>query len=157
MARKRRKSSISLERTEDPGKDLYAYLYLMTMVFSFMLLIASTKTQSSVSGQSAPEQKDTSAHSTLASVSFEKIGRLAKKDNQLFMVFGKEAYHPKKDLKRLEQDGRISVMPDARGGEKRLVYIEEDRSNSVLLSEYLSAFQYLSRQGIGVAFAKKVK
>jgi len=157
MARKRRKNSISLERTEDPGKDLYAYLYLMTMVFSFMLLIASTKPQNPVSGQTAPEQNDASGRSTLASVSFEKIGRLARKDNQLFLVFGKEPYHPKKDLNRLEQDGRIAVVQDSHGGKKKFIYIEEDRSNSVLLSEYLSAFQYLSRQGIGVAFAKRIK
>jgi hypothetical protein len=129
----------------------------MTMVFSFMLLIASGKPQSSMSGQGAPEQKNASGSSTLTTVSFEKMGRLAKQGDQLFLAYGKKKYHPRNDINRLEEEGRISIIIGVDGSEKKILYLEEGRNNAVLLSEYLSAFQYLSRQGIGVAFAKRVK
>ena len=129
----------------------------MTMVFSFMLLVASGSPRNTVSGQTAPDRRDLSGRSTLTTVSAEKIGRLVKENSQLLLVYGNEKYRPHSDIQKLERDEHIALVKDDRGEEKKVLYIEEDHSNAVLLSEYLSAFQYLSRQGIGVAFAKRVK
>lgn len=130
---------------------------MMIMVFAFMLLVTAGEMKNSISGQHGPEQKQASGRSTLAAVSFKKIGRLVKKNNDIFLAFGKEFYHPQRDVKRLEKDGRLAVIADKDGLQKKLLYLEEDRARKVLLSEYLSAFQYLSGHGIGVAFAKRIQ
>jgi hypothetical protein len=157
MARKRTRRSIFVERTQDPGKDLFAYLFMMVMVFSFMLIVAAGEMKDTISGQNGPEQKRISGKSTLTAVSFSKIGRLEKKNNEIFLAFDKELYHPQKDAKRLEKDGRLAVIAGNDGIQKKLLYLEADQAKEVLLSEYLAAFQYLSEHGIGVAFAKRFK
>jgi len=157
MARRRRKIGIYLERTQDPGKDLFAYLFLLIMVFSFMLLMTTGEKKSTIPGQTAPQQHNTIGRSLLAAVPLEKIARLAKKDGRLYLKFGSTLYHPDRDVDRLEKDHRIALISDKDGRWKRVLYLEEDRTNKVLLAEYLDAFQHLSLRGIGVAFAERVK
>ena len=157
MAYRRRKNGIFLERTQDPGKDLFAYLFLLIMVFSFMLLMTTEERRDSIPGQAGPQKHDATGRSALTAVPVEKIGRLEKKGDQLYLKFGKEFYHPGRDVNRLKKDQRISVFPDKDGRQKHVLYLEEEKANKVLLAEYLTAFQYLSRQGIGVAFAERVK
>ena len=108
-------------------------------------------------GQTAPQQHDTSGRSLLAAVPLEKIARLAKKDGSLYLKFGSVFYHPERDVGRLEKDHRIALISDKDGRQKRVLYLEEDKANKVLLSEYLEAFQHLSLKGIGVAFAERIK
>lgn len=157
MARRRRKIGIYLERTQDPGKDLFAYLFLLIMVFSFMLLMTTGEKKSTIPGQTAPQQHNTIGRSLLAAVPLEKIARLAKKDGSLYLKFGSTLYHPDRDVDRLENDHRIALISDKDGRRKRVLYLEEDRTNKVLLAEYLDAFQHLSLRGIDVAFAERVK
>lgn len=127
------------------------------MVFSFMLLMTVEEKRETMAGQTAPEKQGTAGRSTLAVVSKEKIGRLIKKDGELYLRFGKTLYHPRSDVPLLEKAQRVSVTFDKEGEEKRVLYLAEDWADKVLLAEYLNAFQYLSRQGIGVAFAESVK
>lgn len=157
MARRRRKIGISLERTQDPGKDLFAYLFLLIMVFSFMLLMTTGERKSTMPGQTGPQQHDATGRSLLAAVPLEKIARLAKKDGSLYLKFGSVFYHPGRDVDRLEKDHRIALISDKDGRHKRVLYLEEDKTNKVLLAEYLEAFQHLSLKGIGVAFAERIK
>ncbi len=130
---------------------------MMVMVFSFMLIVTAGEIKDAISRQNAPEQKEVSGRSTLAAVSSAKIGRIVKKNNEIFLAFDKEFYHPQKDVKRLEKDGRLAVTAGKDGYQKKLLYLEEDQAKKVLLSEYLSAFQHLSKHGIGVTFAKRFK
>jgi len=157
MTFRRRKNGILLERTQDPGKDLFAYLFLLIMIFSFMLLMTTEERRNSIPGQEGPQKHDATGRSVLTAVPVEKIGQLAKKDGQLYLKFGKELYHPGRDLNRLKEERRISVVSDKDGRQNRVLYLEEEKANKVLLAEYLAAFQYLSQQGIGVAFAERVK
>lgn len=157
MARRQRKIGISLERTQDPGKDLFAYLFLLIMVFSFMLLMTTGERKSTIPGQTGPQQHNAIGRSLLAAVPLEKIGRLAKKDGSLYLKFGSEFYHPGRDVDRLEKDDRIALISDKDGRQRRVLYLEEDKANKVLLAEYLEAFQHLSLRGIGVAFAERIK
>ena len=157
MARGRRKIGISLERTIDPGKDLFAYLFLLIMVFSFMLLMTTGEKNSTIPGQAGPEHHETTGRSRLAAVPVEKIAILAMKDGRLYLKFGSTFYHPEQDVDRLLKDNRIALIPGKDGREKRILYLEEDKTQQVLLTEYLEAFQHLSLKGIGVAFAEKVK
>ena len=127
------------------------------MVFSFMLLMTTGEKKSTIPGQTAPQQHNTIGRSLLAAVPLEKIARLAKKDGRLYLKFGSTLYHPDRDVDRLEKDHRIALISDKDGRWKRVLYLEEDRTNKVLLAEYLDAFQHLSLRGIGVAFAERVK
>ena len=157
MARRSRKIGISLQRTQDPGKDLFAYLFLLIMVFSFMLLMTTGEKKRTIPGQTAPQQHDTTGRSLLTAVPLEKIAKLAKENGILYLRFGSTLYHPERDVGRLEKDHRIALISDKDGRQKRVLYLEEDRTNKVLLAEYLEAFQHLSLKGIGVAFAERVK
>jgi len=127
------------------------------MVFSFMLLMTTGEKKSTIPGQTAPQQHNTIGRSLLAAVPLEKIARLAKKDGSLYLKFGSTLYHPDRDVDRLENDHRIALISDKDGRRKRVLYLEEDRTNKVLLAEYLDAFQHLSLRGIDVAFAERVK
>ncbi len=149
MARRRHKKGMSLEKTQDPGKDLFAYLFLMIMVFSFMLMMGMEERYNKMPDQEAPEQQE-QGYSTLTTVSADNLGRLTKRDSRIFLAFGNTLYDPLKDIAGLEQDGRISVNESG----KKILYIVEDKKNKVLLAEYLAAFQALNRQGIGIAFTE---
>jgi len=127
------------------------------MVFSFMLLMTTGEGKNVIPGQTAPQQHDTTGRSLLAAVPLEKIARLAKKDGSLYLRFGSDFYHPGRDVDRLEKDHRIALISDKDGRQKRVLYLEEDKTNKVLLTEYLAAFQHLSLKGIGVAFAERIK
>ncbi len=108
-------------------------------------------------GQTAPQQHSTTGRALLAAIPLEKIAKLARKGGNLYLKFGNEFYHPDRDVDRLEKDHRIALISDKDGRQKRVLYLEEDKTNKVLLAEYLEAFQHLSLKGIGVAFAERVK
>jgi hypothetical protein len=93
----------------------------------------------------------------LAAVSPDKIGKMVKKDGVIYIAFGKTLYNPKKDVEKLENEERITIITDNDDIERRLLYIEEGDSQRVFLAEYLDAFGFLSGRGIGVAFAERVK
>jgi hypothetical protein len=127
------------------------------MVFSFMLLMTTGERKSTMPGQTAPQQHSTTGRALLAAVPLEKIAKLARKGGNLYLKFGNEFYHPERDVDRLEKDHRIALISDKDGRHKRVLYLEEDKTNKVLLAEYLEAFQHLSLKGIGVAFAERIK
>ena len=156
MAARRRQSQLTSGATVDPGKDLFAYLFLMIMVFCFMLMMAAHDATQSVEGQQSPEKQDSAASSSMAQVSVESIGQLVKKKGEIYIQYGEVLYSPKKDVAQMETDGRVMTITDKNGVEKKVLYIEETNDQQVLLTEYLSAFQHLSKNGIGVAFAERI-
>ena len=129
----------------------------MIMVFSFMLLMTTGEKKSTIPGQASPQRHEHPGRSRLAAVPLEKIATLARKNGRLYLKFGNDFYSPEKDVQRLLEDQRIALIPQKDGGQKRVLYLEEDKSTRVLLAEYLEAFQYLSLKGIGVAFAERIK
>jgi len=127
------------------------------MVFSFMLLMTASDRQRSIPGQTGPRQHDDTGRSRLAAVPLEKIAGLTKKEGGLYLRFGSAFYDPSRDLDRLEADHRIALITETDGQQRRVLYVEEDKTHKVLLAEYLEAFEHLSRKGIGVAFAERIK
>ncbi len=156
MAGRRRHGQFTSGMTVDPGKDLFAYLFLMIMVFCFMLMMASQDTRQSTQGQDSPEKQDSAASSSMAQVSMESIGQLVKQDGKIYIKYRDVLYSPKEDVKKMDADGRVMTITGKDGMEKKVLYIEETNDQQVLLTEYLSAFQYLSKNGIGVAFAERI-
>jgi hypothetical protein len=154
---RRRRDALQIRRAEDPGKDLFAYLFILIMVFSFMLLVSSEERAKSTEHRDAPRSEQLAGRSSLAGVSAKQIGSLQKTDGRLYLVFEETRYLPEQDLERLKADGRVCTATDGHGVGERVIYLEEEPASRVLLAEYLNAFQTLSRAGIGVAFARRIQ
>ncbi len=156
MARRHSRNNIRLIPTADPGKDLYAYLYLITVI-SFIFLVTAGKMPNAVSKHEGPDQLKVPGVSSLATVSSRKLGKLVKKDNRIYLKFGDRLIDPINDLRSLETEGFLIANKGSDGKEKKTLYLESAETNSVLLSEYLIAFERFSQNGITIAFAEKVK
>lgn len=157
MARYRRRGMAGIDqRMVDPGKDLFAYLFILVMVFSFMLLMTTQERHSHQPGQKAP-QSSKLGRSQIAEVEPVKIGRLEKGDQGLVLIFADQTYHPWQDIDRLTTDGRITFSQREDGGSDQTLYLAADNAQKVSLVEYLEAFSFLGEKGINVAFAEKVR
>ncbi len=156
MARYRRAGVTGIEqRVVDPGKDLFAYLFILIMVFSFMLLMTTEERHARQHNQRAPESTNAS-RSQLAEVAFDAIGHLEKDGNEIAMIFAGQEYFPLRDLDKLTADGRIIISKTKNGDVKQVIYLSTADADKLSLAEYLSAFSFLGEHGIDVAFADRV-
>ena len=156
MSRRRNRDLAGMgQATVDPGKDLFAYLFILIMVFSFMLLMTTEERHSRSSSYRAPQNAAT-GHSTLARVRPAAIGHLEKRDGAIVLVFAGKSYDPLKDVAGLERDGRVISRQDEDGVEQATLYLAADNASLVSLAEYLEAFRSLGEHGINVAFAERV-
>ena len=153
MKRRQRQGIPTSFTAGDPGKDLFAYLFLLIMVFSFMLLMSSEQQDSS---QKAPDSNE-SGTSTLTTISKKNIASLEEIDSKIFLRFGKELYDPEKDIEKLEQADKLVLVKQDDGKEQKFLYIEKKDQNNISLFEYLETFKKLSQNNISIAFAKKVQ
>jgi len=157
MSRYRRRGLVGMEqRTVDPGKDLFAYLFILIMVFSFMLLMTTEERHSHKADQNAP-QSSKLGRSQIARVASINIGQLEKGEQGIVMVFEGQRYNPLQDVERLTRDGRITVSRQLDGSYSRTLYLVAENAQKVSLVEYLKAFSFLGEQGINVAFADEVR
>ena len=147
MRRRRQSTNISLA-AGDPGKDLFAYLFLLIMVFSFMLLMSS---EQAGNAQKAPDQQ-TRSKSTFSQVMEANIATLEKKGTKIFLRFGNKLYDPQKDFEKLEQDKRIVVKTEE-GKSQKFLYIKKINHENISLSQYLETFKSFSEHNISIAFA----
>lgn len=152
MGRRRREGISTSLAAGDPGKDLFAYLFLLIMVFSFMLLMSFDEKGSA---QKAPESKK-SGTSTLTTISKDNIATLEEIDSKIFLRFGKDLYDPENDLEKLEQDKKIVVVKQDGREEQRFLYIEKKNQEDISLFEYLETFKRLSQKNISIAFVREV-
>ena len=152
MSRRRRSMLLLHSTSQDPGKDLFAYLFLLVMVFSFMLLVTLKDVHGQLQAQTAPDQQAESGQSSFSKIDHSQLGRLVRTEQGLALEFDGEQYDPVADLDRLQQSGRL-IESD----EGKTLYLEEQTDSQVLLTEYLEAFINLNRAGISVAFAESVK
>jgi len=139
----------------DPGKDLFAYLFLLIMVFAFMLLMSFDQRDSGAA-QSAPAEKKVGI-TGLHVVDKDRVGRIIKEKDTLLLRYGPVVYDPATDFDRLTADGRIVEVPEKNGKPKRFIYIERKKGQTVSLFEYLDAFQIFSNHQVSVAFAREVQ
>jgi len=153
MARRRRHNTGSTVTAQDPGKDLFAYLFLLMMVFFFMMLMSMGKSRQAkaVEPGLVKQAQDRAApvQTTFAQVGRRQVGRLVRRDGRLFLVFGKVFYRPREDFAQLTRDGRV-----VNHGKKRTIYLAEEGAGRVLLAEYLETFQFLNVKGVDIAFAE---
>ncbi len=157
MSRRRRNSSISASPGQDPGKDLFAYLFLLMVVFVFVLLMTLHQVQAEADMTKAPKISKPQGNSTLKSLSQSQFGMLIKEDGQLVLRFGGDSYRPQQDLEQLLASPHLIQEQDETGQPRKTLYLNAGQQQSVLLGEYLSSFQALSQAGISVSFAEKVE
>jgi len=157
MARnKRRKHELNIGQFQDPGKDLFAFLFLMVMIFSFMVLISSQQIKKQNPSENSIEQKSSSAQTSIKPISKSLLGKLEKKENNLYIIFDNVYYNPKKDLNKLKDDKRIDIIKRKDGRVDKVLYLEKNKSSTVLLGEYLDIFQILNQEGISIAFSERM-
>jgi hypothetical protein len=134
---------------QDPGKDLFAYLFLLIMVFAFMLLLSVDQQRQA---QNAPEQAQP-GRSGFHSVSPEHVAALEKDRGKLWLWYGDVRYDPLTDFEKLVQDRRL--ITDGTG-EKQVLLIGDTSGKGISLHDYLETFSVFSRQGVAIAFARQV-
>ena len=152
MGRRQRQGISTSLAAGDPGKDLFAYLFLLIMVFSFMLLMSF---EQAGSAQKAPDSKK-SGTSTLTIISKDNIASLEEIDSKIFLRFGKDLYDPENDFEKLEQDKKIVVVKQDGKEGQRFLYIKKKNQEDISLFEYLETFKKLSQKNISIAFAQEV-
>ncbi len=153
MGRRQRQGISTTLAAGDPGKDLFAYLFLLIMVFSFMLLMSF---EQAGSAQKAPDQEK-SGESTLTTLSKENIASLEEIDSKIFLRFGKDLYDPENDFEALKRDRKIVTVKTGSKQEQLFLYIEKKNQDSISLFEYLETFKKLSHKNVSIAFAKEVR
>jgi len=132
----------------DPGKDLFAYLFLLIMVFAFMLLMS---VEQGKDVQKAPDRQTRSQVGGVA-VSRDMIGDLVVRDSKLFLRFGQTFYDPLTQADQLENDGK--VWQEGEGGDmKKVLYVKRPEQAGVTLGKYLDTFKAFAARNISVAFA----
>ncbi len=148
----RRKRGIHIAAVSgDPGKDLFAYLFLLIMVFSFMLLMSVDQSQAR---QDSPDHTK-SGKSSYSKVSKQNVATLRTKGDRLYLKFGNDLYDPITDMSKLELDGRITKKIDGETVQK-IMYIEKQDKGDISLFHYLDTFKIFSDHQISIAFVKVV-
>lgn len=136
----------------DPGKDLFAFLFIMIMVFSGMLLL-TTKEQAD-QAQAAP-RSTRSGSIALEKVAEKKIGSLRRIDGEIYLLFNGRRYHPIRDFEELAAADLFTQTVSGSDGQRTLL-LEAGDAGKVSLSEYLEAFQFLGSKQIDIAFAERI-
>ena len=152
---RRRHRSEFFSKVQDPGKDLFAYLFLVMLIFSFVILITYEQKVRKQTIQESPKEVS-QGKSSLVTLKNKERGKLIRRDGKIYLLFGEKTYRPDKDVSLLEGSGIIKKI-QKEGKETRVIYIEEDPQSRIYLKEYLEAFAALCDQGIDIAFARKVK
>ncbi|MEA3465668.1 MAG: hypothetical protein U9R29_06640 [Thermodesulfobacteriota bacterium] len=157
MSRRRRNATVIAGAGHDSGKDLFAYLFLLMVIFVFVLLMTLHQVQGATEQTTAPTTNQPQENSLVKSINQQQFGVLVKVDDQLVLQFGDQYFRPQQDLEQLLASPYLLSETDATGHERKVLYLDADHGQQVLLTEYLSSFQSLSRAGIDVAFAKRME
>ena len=156
MSHRRRNSFMNNGQGQDPGKDLFAYLFLLMMVFVFVLLMTLHQVQAGTNMTPAPTSTAPQGGTILKDIKQNQVGTLVKQGDQLVLCFGKEIYRPQRDIERLLASTHLVTDFDKSGNTRKIIYLDAGQPQAVLLGEYLTSFKTLSRAGISVAFVEKV-
>lgn len=153
MSRRRRGSSEFFSQVQDPGKDLFAYLFLVMLVFAFVILLTYEEKMNRQTAQESPREV-AAGNTSLVTLDTKRIGRLSRTDGQVTICFGREVFDPVADVERMKAAG---FLQQSAGDDSWVLYIEEEPGSKIYLREYLETFAGLSRAGIDVAFAKRAQ
>lgn len=162
MSRRRRHSLSYSMAAGDPGKDLFAYLFLLIMVFAFMVLMSieqngsvQNKPDQNGSAQKAPDQEK-SGKSQLTRIAQKNIAVLEERQNRIYLRYGRKLYDPEKDFHRLLADKRVVTHLKDGHEKQQVLYIEKKNQETITLFEYLETFQRLSERNVSIAFAQEL-
>ena len=129
----------------DPGKDIFALLFLSFFLINAVVLICITKTSTPTLNLNAGgngKQVDASA-----------IARIEFRDEKLYIVQNGVSYSLPEDFEKFEETARFEIRKDRDGNETRTILIE-DPGRSISAGQMLSAVKVLNDNRIGVEFGK---
>ena len=130
----------------DPGKDLFAYLFLLIRVFAFMLLMSG---KGNGTAQAAPDQPPQGKSAIVVSAT-GMVAELVEKNGRILLQYPGATYDPTTDFNRLMADERIITGADG----THILYVKNEDRNTIGLSQYLEAFKALSGRQVAIAFAE---
>lgn len=148
---RRRRGVATQLAAADPGKDLFAYLFLLIMVFSFMLLMSVDQRKSI---QDAPQSRKTGMAS-FVQVDKSKLATLEKQGSKIVLKIGNDLFDPRTDVDRLIRENKVVTVPDG-STEKQVLYVKKPDADQITLHDYLETFQHLSKRKITIIFAAEV-
>jgi len=152
---RRRHGSEFFSQVQDPGKDLFAYLFLVMLIFAFTILLTYEQKVRRAGMQRSPREV-AAGTSSVVTLDSGDIGTLTRHDGRVCLVFENRRYDPATDITRLEEQGVIKTIQQE-GRQTKVLYIEEEARSRIYLKEYLQTFASLNSRGIDIAFARRIK
>jgi len=144
-----RDREIRFGQHQDPGKDLFAYLFLLTIIISLLFLTQGLNMITQT--QNAPENKAMSLKKRIK-LKPDHIGRLVRKDGQIYLCFQTKLYLPKNemDIAHLKNEGFVHL-----NGKREEIYIWKNSAKNISLEEYLETFKHFNEHNINIIFVDK--
>jgi len=103
---RRRHRTEFFSQVQDPGKDLFAYLFLVMLIFSFVILITYEQKVRRMVIQESPKEVS-QGKSSLVTLKDKEIGKLVKREGEIYLLFGEKYYRPDREIALLEKAGII--------------------------------------------------
>ena len=137
--------------TQDPGKDIFAFLFIMNMLFTSMLVVGSN----SLGTPTETPPGATGARGDAAqTIDGEKAGVIQKEGSRLWLVYQNDRYQPGKDIKRLIEDGHVFTEGTDKN-KRQVLYILDNGVRDINLSLYFKTFRPVQQAGVGVVFVRR--
>lgn len=147
----RRKGKSMVSGFQDPGKDIFAFLFLTSFIMIFVMLVAYE--QKVKGGDKSPGPPIPENGGGTIILPKGDVGELMKENDKIFLVFGNSKFDPT-DEKQLNTLIAGPWIKEKDGKKVMYLNLKEASNSRVLLNEYFSAFNEISRRNIEVVFGR---
>lgn len=144
--RRKRRNLISI--FEDPGKDIFAFLFITTFIMVFVMLLSYEQKKK---GGPPPLPVDEKKGESSITLHREEVGVLKKENGQIMIVLGNKMFNLN-DISIIDELVQGPWIKNIKG--KKILVIKEDPNTNILLKEYLSAFGRIHAKGVEIHMGK---
>jgi len=134
----------------DPGKDIFALLFLSFFLINAVILICvSPQNEESI-------HMNTNAKGTQKVIDSSRIANIMINNGKISITQNNKTYLLPDEMQQLNKEAFFETHKDKNGKNQRLL-IFNDPGKSLTAGEMLSAINILNKNGIGVDFRKILK
>jgi len=134
----------------DPGKDIFALLFLSFFLINAVILICvSNQNEDSVRMNSSSQGK----HKVIEA---SHLARIIIHNKKLSIIQNKKTYSIPDDIQQLSKEAFFEMKKDKNGKNQKLLIIN-DPGKTLTAGEMLSVVNILNKNGIGVDFRPSIK
>ena len=134
----------------DPGKDIFALLFLSFFLINAVILICFSR-QSDDSFR-----VNTSRQGNQKVMTASQLARLMIKNGKISIIQNKKTYAIPENLEQLKKDALFKTQRDNKGKKKNILTLN-DPGNTLTAGEMLSVVNMLNKFDIGVDFRPLIK